>query len=95
MQKTFCLPETSIRILVHLTIGCLLYLELLKKVLDEHDLTDKPGQIYTCDETGMPFDARPLNVVTSKKEKKVRSRTSGNKKSQYLARCMALVRRGG
>ena len=31
------------------------------------------------DETGMPLDHRPLKVVTKKGQKKVRSRTSGNK----------------
>ena len=36
------------------------YFELLKKVLDKHDLTDKAGQIYHCDVTGIPFDARAL-----------------------------------
>lgn len=51
-----------------------------------HDLADKPGLIYNCNETGMTFDALPLSVVTSKKEKKVRWRTSGIRpKQQYLA----------
>jgi len=49
------------------------YFQLLKEVLDKHGLEHKPGQIYNCDESGMPFDARPLNVVTSEKLKKVRS----------------------
>ena len=39
------------------------YFKLLKQVLDEHGLTHKPGQMYNCDESGMPFDDRPLNVV--------------------------------
>ena len=63
------------------------YFKLLKQVLDEHGLTDKPGQIYNCDESGMPFDARPLNVITSKHLKKVRSRTSGNKSQTTVLAC--------
>ena len=61
------------------------YFEVLKKVLDKHDLTDKPGQIYNCNETGIVFATHPLSVVTSKKEKKVRSRTPGNKVKTVLA----------
>ena len=63
------------------------YFQLLKEVLDKHGLEHKPGQIYNCDESGMPFDARPLNVVTSKKMKKVRSRTSGNKSQTTILGC--------
>ena len=63
------------------------YFLLLKEVLDKHDLEHKPGQIYNCDESGMPFDARPLNVVTSKKLKKVRSRTSSNKSQTTILAC--------
>ena len=57
------------------------------KVLDEHDLTHKPGKIYNCDESGMPYDVRPLNVVTSKTLKKVRFCTSGNKFQNTLLGC--------
>ena len=47
--------------------------------LTEINLLEKPHQIYNVNETGMPFDHRPPKVVTSVGQKKVRSRTSGNK----------------
>ena len=38
--------------------------ELLKDVLDEHDLYSKPAQIYNVDKTGVLFDYKVLNVVS-------------------------------
>ena len=32
------------------------YFELLKDVLEENNLMDKPSQIYNVDESGMPLD---------------------------------------
>ena len=55
------------------------YFIMLKKTLLENDLMDKPEQIYNVDESGMPLDHRPPKVVSQKGQKKVRSRTSGNK----------------
>ena len=55
------------------------YFKLLKEVMEENDLMDKPGQIYSVDESGMPLDHRPPRILTTKGEKKVRYRTSGNK----------------
>ena len=39
------------------------YYNLLEETLCEHDLTNKPPQIYNMDESGMPLDHRPPNVV--------------------------------
>ena len=58
---------------------------------DAHDLEHKPGRIYNCDENRMPFDAWPLNVITSKKLKKVRSQTSGNKSQTTILACARLT----
>ena len=55
------------------------YYQLLKDVLDEHNLMDHPKQIYNMDETGMPFDPRPPKVAAPKGLKKVRYRSSGQK----------------
>ena len=55
------------------------YFILLKSILDEHDLLDKPGQIYNVDESGIPLDHRSPRVVTKRGHKKVRYATSGNK----------------
>ena len=32
------------------------YFEVLKDVLDEHGLNDRPAQLYNVDESGMPLD---------------------------------------
>ena len=63
------------------------YFAMLKELLNNYDLVNKPGQVYNCDESGMPFDAHPQHVVTSKKMKKVRSRTSGNKSQTTVLAC--------
>ena len=47
------------------------YSELLKDVLEENDLMDKPSQIYNVD---MPLDHRPPHVLTSKGHQKVNKR---------------------
>ena len=40
------------------------YFDLLKDVVEENDLTESPGQIYNVDETGIPLDHRPPEIVT-------------------------------
>ena len=35
------------------------YFTLLKKIMEENKLIDKPAQIYNVDESGMPLDHRP------------------------------------
>ena len=39
------------------------YFDLLESILKEHQLEDCPGQIYNMDETGMPLDPRPPNII--------------------------------
>ena len=55
------------------------YFSMLKDTLTKHGLLNNPSQIYNADETGMPLDHRPPKIVTARGQKKVRSRTSGNK----------------
>ena len=64
------------------------YFELLKEVLLEHSLMDSPCQIYNVDETGIPLDHHPPKVVTRKDQKKIRSRTSGNKSQITIIGCV-------
>ena len=64
------------------------YFKLLKEVMEENDLMDKPGQIYNVDESGMPLDHRPPRVLTTKGEKKVRYHTSGNKSQITVIGCI-------
>ena len=35
------------------------YFSILKDVMEEHSLYDKPSQIYNIDESGVPLDPRP------------------------------------
>ena len=51
-------------------------------------LTDKPGQVYNVDETGMPLDHRPPKVLAVKGQKKVRYCTSGNKSQITVIGCV-------
>ena len=55
------------------------YFSLLKSVMEEHDLLNKPSQIYNVDESGVPLDPRPPNIVAQRGSKKVRCRASGKK----------------
>ena len=55
------------------------YFSLLKDTLEKYDLLNNPSQIYNVDEMDMPLDHRPPKIVTTKGQKKVRCRTSGNK----------------
>ena len=62
------------------------YFELLKV---ENDLLNSPSQIYNVDETGMPLDHRPPEVVAKKGQRKVRYRTSGIKSQITVIRCVS------
>ena len=64
------------------------YFDLLKEVLLEHSLMDSPCHIYNVDETGIPLNHHPPKVVTRKGQKKIRSRTSGNKSQITIIGCV-------
>lgn len=53
------------------------YFSLLEDVLKTSGLLDKPQQIYNVDESGVPLNPKPPNVVTKKGSKKVSYRVSG------------------
>ena len=61
------------------------YFDKLKKVLD---LMKNPIQIYNTDETGMPLDHHPPKVIAVRGQKKVCSRTSGNKLQVTVIVCV-------
>jgi len=65
------------------------YFSLLQDVLEEHGLMDKPSQIYNVDESGVPLDPRPPNVVTVRGTKKVRYRSSGKKGQVTIVSCVS------
>jgi len=64
------------------------FFDLLKTTLTENGLLDKP-HMYNVDDTGMPFDHCPPKVVTSVGQKKVQSRTSGNKSQVNIIVCVS------
>ena len=49
------------------------YFKILKDVLEKNKLMDKPGSIYSMDESGVPLDPRPPHVVTVRGQRKVRA----------------------
>ena len=63
------------------------YFILLKSILDDNDLQDKPGQIYNMDESGMPLDHRSPRVLARKGQKKVRYCSTGNKSQITIVGC--------
>ena len=65
------------------------YFSLLEDTLITHDLVNKPSQLYNVDETGVPFNPRPPNIVATKgrKTKKVRYCTSGRKGQLTVVAC--------
>ena len=67
------------------------YFSLLKDTLEEYDLLNKPSQIYNVDETGKPLDHRPPKIVTTRGQRKVRCRTSGNKSQITVIACVSAV----
>ena len=52
---------------------------LLKDVMEEHSLYNKPSQIFNVDESEVPLDLRTPNIVAQRETKKVRCRVSGKK----------------
>ena len=67
------------------------YFSLLKDTLDEHNLRDKPEQIYNVDESGLPLDPKAPNVITQKGSKNVRYRQSGRKGQVTIVACSNAV----
>lgn len=65
------------------------YFDMLKKTLLENNLMGNPAQIYNVDESGLPLDHCPAKVVSHKGQKKVCSRTSGNKSQITVIACVS------
>ncbi|XP_072399497.1 uncharacterized protein [Diabrotica undecimpunctata] len=55
------------------------YFTLLKNILNEHSLMNKPGSIYNIDETGLQLNNMPEHVIAIKGSKNVASVTSAEK----------------
>ena len=63
------------------------YFSLLRETLEEHGLKNRPGQIYNCDESGMPLEHTPPKTIAIKGTKKVCQITSGNKTQISILAC--------
>ena len=63
------------------------YFALLKDVMEEHSLFDKPSQIYNADESGVPLGPRPPNIAATKGSRKVRYHVSGRKGQVTIIGC--------
>ena len=61
------------------------YYDLLEDTLNTNILG--PGQIYNMDESGMPLDPRPPNIIAKRGQKKVRYRVSGKKDQITVVGC--------
>ena len=63
------------------------YFDLLEQTLKEHDILDKPSQIFNLDETRMPLDPTPPKVVMLKGTKHATSVTTGDKAQVTVLGC--------
>lgn len=64
------------------------YFNLLEKYLEK---VESPAQIYNMDESGIPLDPRPPNIVTRRGQKKVRYRVSGKKEQITVIGCVNAI----
>ena len=67
------------------------YYNLLEETLQQNGLMNSPAQIYNMDESGMPLDPHPPNVVAQKGQKKVRYRVSGKKEQITVLGCVNAI----
>ncbi|KAJ4442643.1 hypothetical protein ANN_04232 [Periplaneta americana] len=52
------------------------YFSILKQVLNDYQLFDKPHCIYNMDESGLPLNNRPLKIVSQKGKREIISLTN-------------------
>ena len=64
------------------------YFHFLTEVLTENEFLDSPSRIYDVDETGIALDGHAPRVVAKRGQKKVRYRTTGNKKQVTVVACV-------
>ena len=67
------------------------YYDLLEDTLQEHHLSNNAAQIYNMDESGMPLDHRPPNVIARRGQKKVRYRVAGKKEQITVIGCVNAI----
>ena len=63
------------------------YFDLLEDTLKANGLRQSPGQIFNCDEVGMPLVHKPPKVVSHVGQKHPYAVTSGNKAQITILAC--------
>ena len=63
------------------------YFELLAETIEANGLTQRPGQIFNCDETGMPLVHKPPRVVAHTNQKHPYAVTSGDTSQITVLAC--------
>lgn len=63
------------------------YFELLAETLEANGLAHRPGQIFNCDETGMPLVHKPPKVVSHVSQKHPYAVTSADKSQITVLAC--------
>ena len=63
------------------------YFELLAETIETNGLTHRPGQIFNCDETGMPLVHKPPKVVSHVSQKHPYAVTSADKSQITVLAC--------
>ena len=63
------------------------YFELLTETLEVNGLMQRPGQIFNCDETGLPLAHKPPKVVAHATQKHPYAVTSGDKSHITIMAC--------
>ena len=60
------------------------YFELLAETIETDGLTRRPGQIFNCDETGMPLVHKPPKVVYIACQPEISDHRIGLRQCQWL-----------
>lgn len=63
------------------------FVKLLQSTLVEHNLTEKPYNIYNVDESGIPLEHKQPKRIALKGSKKVYGCSSGNKAQITVVAC--------
>ena len=63
------------------------YFDLLEDTLHDNGLTNRPAQIFNCDETGMSFTHKPPKVVAGVRQRHPYAITSGDKSQITVLAC--------
>ena len=67
------------------------YFDILEETLREYGLIEKPNMIFNMDETGMPFDSKPLKTIFSRGENHAHVFSSGSKEQLTVVGCVNAV----